>query len=165
MSIRIRHSEPGDAAEIHMILTAPHVVAGSMRLPHMPLASTEARLIPVPGRIQLTALFDDNVSGFAELLMETETFRAAHAGTLNMIATHPEYLRQGVCTALMSEIVELAEGLLGLRRLSLTVWAENEVAMGIYRQYGFETEGVLRSYVRTASGYSDAIVMARLFVD
>ena len=163
MPIRIRHSEPQDAGAIHEILTAPHVVAGSMRLAHMPLASTAARLAPIPGRIQLTALRDDEVAGFAELLLETETFRAAHAGVLNMIATHPEHLRQGVCTALLSEVLTLSEGVLGLRRLSLIVWTENEAAAEIYRKNGFETEGILRSYVRTANGYSDATAMARIF--
>lgn len=161
--INIRHTEPEDAVDIHEILVSPHVVAGTMRLPYMPLETTKERLVPAPDHLQLTALRGDGIAGFAELLLNRSSPRAMHCGELNMIATHPDHLRKGVCNALLSEVVRLAEGLLGLRRLSLTVWLENEAALDAYRRSGFKEEGHLRSYVRTESGYSDAIIMSRLF--
>ena len=69
---------------------------------------------------------------------------------------------RGVGRALMQHMVELADQWLGLVRLGLIVWANNERAIKLYEQFGFETEGMMRSYALWKGEYIDAVVMGRV---
>ncbi len=51
---------------------------------------------------------------------------------------------------------------MNLRRVELTVYADNQAAIGLYRKFGFETEGQLRDYAVRDGGYVDVLSMARL---
>jgi RimJ/RimL family protein N-acetyltransferase len=51
---------------------------------------------------------------------------------------------------------------LGLQRLQLHVWAQNERAVRAYERAGFEREGTLRRAMFHAGRYEDFLVMARL---
>ena len=46
MDLAIRHVTERDHEAVHEILTSPHVVAGSMRVPLSPLQQTRERLAP-----------------------------------------------------------------------------------------------------------------------
>ena len=69
--------------------------------------------------------------------------------------------RQGVGSALMAAVCEYADRWLGLLRLELTVFADNEVARRLYRRFGFEVEGRFRGYAMRDGVYVDAVSMAR----
>lgn len=55
MDLVIRHVAEEDVAAVHEILTSPHVVGGSMRVPLAPLRQTRERLAPARGVYQLVA--------------------------------------------------------------------------------------------------------------
>ena len=162
MTFTLRNAEPEDAAQIHAILISPHVVEGTMRLTFMPLATTRGRLLAQPGRYQIVALHKEEVVGFAELITHPENPRWAHYGEINLIATREDMQRQGVARALIEAVIDLADRQLGLERLELKVWSANATAQRIYETFGFEVEGRLRRYARSATGFNDAIVMGRL---
>ncbi|MFA3918793.1 GNAT family N-acetyltransferase [Ruegeria hyattellae] len=162
MPFTLRHAHPDDAPELHTILTSPHVVRGSMRLPFMPLNTTEDRLAYNRNRLQLVALDGGAIVGFAELLLNFDAPRAAHSADVNMIATREEDQGKGVARALMEAIIASCDTHLGIRRLSLTVWVDNTRAIDLYQALGFQEEGRMRDFVRTETGYGDAIKMARI---
>lgn len=162
MTMTIRHAQPSDAEELHAILTSHHVVQGTMRLPHMALKTTEDRLRPEPNRLQLVALAEEQVIGFAELLLNLDIPRAAHAAELNMVAIREDQQGKGVARALIEELLAMSDGYLGLHRLCLTVWSDNDRAIRLYQSLGFEEEGRLRDFVRREEGFGDAIKMARI---
>ncbi|WP_305984540.1 GNAT family N-acetyltransferase [Roseibium sp. MMSF_3544] len=162
MNYKLRHAEPVDAPQLHAILTSPHVVLGSMRLPYMRLKNTEDRLAADPNLVQIVAESDGEVIGFAELVLHQNIPRAAHAAELNMVVTHGERQGQGIARAMIEEVIRLCDGFYRIRRLSLIVWVDNTRAIELYRQLGFEEEGRLRDYVRTEEGYCDALQMARI---
>lgn len=162
MTYDIRQTEPDDAAAIHAMLTSPHVVDGTMRLPFASFASSVGRIEPRDGRYQLTALDDHEVVGFGELLTHPDVPRHAHAGEINMILTRSDRQGQGVGRALVKAMVDLSDDWLGLERLGLTVWTTNEHAIGLYKEFGFAIEGTLNRYVRWRGAFIDAHVMGRL---
>lgn len=161
MEITIRHVEPEDAAELHAILTSPHVVEGSMRLPYMPLSATKERIAPKPGTYQLAAWAGGDLVGFVELVTRPHNPRWAHNGEINLVAIRADRRQQGVARALMQHAIEFGERHLGLRRIGLYVWSDNEHAIGLYQSLGFEREGCLRQYARSPDGFYDAVVMGK----
>lgn len=162
MTFSIRHAELADAPDLHAILTSPHVVLGTMRLPYMRLKNTEDRLAADPNLVQLVAESEGKLTGFAELILHQDVPRASHSAELNMVATSKESQGNGIARGLIEELIRLCDGYFGIRRLSLIVWTNNTRAIELYRSLGFEEEGVLKDYVRTEAGFCDAVQMARL---
>jgi putative acetyltransferase len=162
MDCTIRHVEPGDAPAIHAILTSPHVIDGSMRLPYAPLSSTEARLAAKPGTHVLVADRDGEAVGFAELVTYPEHPRHAHAGELNMIVVREDLQGQGIGQALVAAVLSLADDWLMIDRVGLVVWVQNDHALRLYQRFGFEIEGTLRRYARWRGTLIDAHVLGRL---
>jgi putative acetyltransferase len=162
MECMIRHAEPGDAPALHAILTSPHVIDGSMRLPFSPLSSTEARLEPQPGYHHLIAVEGEEVVGFAEFVTHPTVPRHAHAGELNMIVVREDRQGRGIGQALMAAVLNLADNWLMLDRVGLIVWVRNQHAVRLYQARGFEIEGTMRNYVRWRGQLIDAHVMGRL---
>jgi L-phenylalanine/L-methionine N-acetyltransferase len=68
MDLVIRHVKEQDHEAVHEILTSPHVLSGSMRVPFAPLQQTRERLTPTRGIYQLVAEAEDRVVGFGELI-------------------------------------------------------------------------------------------------
>ena len=162
MARSIRHARPDDAAELHDILTSPLVVRGTMRLPYMSSETTVVRLAHDPNRLQLVLEESDQITGFAELLLHTDIPRASHAAELNMVVVHQDHLRAGVARSLIEALIEMCDTFLGIHRLELTVWQDNSGAIALYESLGFSKEGVMRDYVRSETGFNDAVKMARL---
>jgi putative acetyltransferase len=78
------------------------------------------------------------------------------------MSVHRDWRGRGVGTALMTAAVHLAENWLGLTRLELTVFTDNEAAIALYRKFGFEVEGTMRRYALRDGQYVDSHAMARL---
>ncbi|HEX5502414.1 MAG TPA: GNAT family N-acetyltransferase [Thermomicrobiales bacterium] len=87
--------------------------------------------------------------------------RRRHSGSIGM-AVHDDYQGRGVGTALLAAAVDLADNWLGLRRLELTVFADNAPAVHLYEKFGFAREGTLRAFALRNGEYVDAYSMARL---
>ena len=68
---------------------------------------------------------------------------------------------QGVGTALMSALCDYADNWLGTLRIELTVYADNAVALRLYRKFGFQIEGTFRGYAMRDGVFVDALAMAR----
>ena len=69
---------------------------------------------------------------------------------------------QGIGTALLEAVLDLADNWLMLRRVELEVYADNGGAIRLYQRLGVETEGCKREAAVKAGAYVDTLVMARL---
>jgi RimJ/RimL family protein N-acetyltransferase len=66
---------------------------------------------------------------------------------------------RGIGRALMGAAIEWARSK-GVYKITLDVWPHNEAALRLYRSFGFEEEGYLRSHYRRRSGELwDAVLM------
>jgi putative acetyltransferase len=63
---------------------------------------------------------------------------------------------------MMNAVLDVADNWLGLTRVELTVFADNERAIRLYQGCGFETEGRFRRYAMRDGVLVDALAMARL---
>lgn len=62
-------------------------------------------------------------------------------GAIANLAIHPGYRRQGIASALLKEAIAYAERH-DLQRLTLEVRTSNQAAIALYRQFGFELDGI-----------------------
>ena len=158
--IHIRAAEPADAQAVAEIFACPTVQANTLQLPFRPIDHHRARLQPDPYTHQLVAEIDRRVVGMLGLHLERSPRRSDCAGF--GMAVHDAFQGQGVGSALMAAMLDLADNCLGIRRLELQVYADNTAGVRLYEKFGFRTEGTLIAFARRAGTLVDAYYMARL---
>lgn len=158
--IRVRSAEPSDAEAVHEIFQCPRVVANTLQVPFGSLEATRSRLQPDPHRYRLAAEIDGRVVGMLGLHLVSNP-RRSDCAAIGM-AVHDKFQGQGVGSALMRAMLDLADGWLGLRRIELEVYCDNTPAVHLYEKFDFHVEGTLREYARRAGELVDAYYMARL---
>ncbi len=84
--------------------------------------------------------------------------RFAHNAELG-IGVLKEYWGRGVASALMTELLEYARENQYIERVFLTVMAENERAIALYKKFGFEQKGVREKFSKVNGRCLDAIYM------
>jgi putative acetyltransferase len=163
------HAEPGiavrgatreDARALWEIHTCRGVVGVTLQLPYQSPEEWERRLAePRPNTYQLVAEVEGWVVG--GLGLSVGRGRRAHVAGIGM-GVHDAYQGRGVGTALMVAAIELAERWLGVHRLELEVFTDNEPALRLYRRFGFVVEGTRRRFALRDGEWVDAHAMARL---
>ena len=161
MSYTIRHATAADAEAVWRNMTDESAYNGTLQLPYSSLDRWRERLAPSDGTVSLVACAGEQIVGNASLHTNPKMPRRAHAGSLGM-AVPAAWQRKGVGTALLGAIIELADHWLGLGRLELNVYVDNEAALALYRKYDFEIEGTLRGYALRRGVLVDTYAMARL---
>ena len=81
---------------------------------------------------------------------------------LSVIVGHPDDRNRGFGAEAIGRIVRYAFEDLDLNRVGLSVFEFNDTAISTYERLGFEHEGRLRSAVKRADGFYDAILMSVL---
>jgi len=160
--LQIRRAEPDDCSALHEIFNCPKVFAGTLQLPYTSRELWRQRLAePDDGTYQLVAVVGDRVVGVLGVHTFPNKPRRRHAGAIGM-GVHDEWQGKGIGTALMRAALDLADKWLNLTRLELEVYTDNEAAIRLYEQFGFEREGVLRQHAFRDGRYVDSYLMARL---
>ena len=162
MDIRVRRAEPPDfeAWTRHFEDESAH--AGTLQLPFPSREQWKKRLSEVQdGHYLFCACAGDEIVGNAGMHPASTSPRRAHAMGIGM-AVPSAWQGKGVGTALMSAMCGLADGWLNVIRLELTVYADNERAIALYRKFGFTIEGTHKAYALRAGRYVDAHAMARI---
>ncbi|MEI8324121.1 MAG: GNAT family N-acetyltransferase [Betaproteobacteria bacterium] len=161
MTITIRHVEPADYTACALIYAQPLAAAGTLQIPLQSAEVWKRRLETIaPLDRILVAVVDGKVVGNLGL-HPAANVRRAHVAGIGM-AVRDDHQGQGVGTALLRAAIDLADNWLNLLRLELTVYADNEAALRLYRGQGFVLEGTHRAYALRHGRYVDALAMARL---
>ena len=161
MEITIRKAEPTDTEGMWKCYTAPQVVRNTLQLPYRSLESVRELLTKGgEGEHILVAVIDGEVVGTIGLHTSSRP-RIAHKAEIGMMV-RDDWQGKGVGAAMMQAVIDLADKWLNLARIELTVFTDNELAIALYRKFGFEIEGTLRKYAFRDGEFVDAYAMARI---
>jgi len=109
----------------------------------------------------MVAELDGVIMGSAGLFPIGTGARTRHNAMFG-IAVHPDVQGCGVGDALLGAIVTHADGWLGLQRVELDVFVDNDRARVLYERHGFVLEGRARMTAMRRGTYVDSFAMARL---
>jgi putative acetyltransferase len=113
-------------------------------------------------RASLVAVHGDRVIGHLDVTRE-EGSVTRHVASIGM-AVAPDWRGRGVGSALLAEAIRWARQV-GVEKLVLSVYPDNEAALGLYRKFGFVEEGRLTGHSKKSIGYRDEIVMGRWLIE
>jgi putative acetyltransferase len=157
--ILIRAMEASDLPALTEAWNQPLAYAGTLQLPYTSLEARERRYAGNPGATRLVAVIDGTAIGMIGLHREAD--RRAHVASIGM-AVHDAYAGRGAGSALMAAVIDLADNWLQIKRLELSVYADNARAIALYERFGFEREGFHRAYSWRNGAFVDSLSMARL---
>lgn len=160
-TIIVRARESRDLEAITAIMACPGVVHGTLQLPFRSLEERRDQYSqPQPGSHSFVAEIDGRVVGQSGLHLDRAP-RRRHCASIGM-AIHDDFQGQGIGSALLAAMLDLADNWLNLRRIELTVYPDNPAAVRLYEKFGFVIEGTHRDYAFRNGTYVDAYAMARL---
>jgi L-phenylalanine/L-methionine N-acetyltransferase len=161
-AITIRRATVGDADALQATFASPKAMAGTLQLPFPSLERWRKWLADVASDdYVLVAEVAGDVVGNLGLHPASKSPRRRHAAGLGM-SVRDDWQGRGVGTALMTAAMDLADNWLNYTRIELTVYTDNVAALALYRRFGFEIEGTLRSYAFRGGRFIDAYTMGRL---
>ena len=159
--IVIRRAELADAAQLQQVYANTNTYSGTLQLPHPSLELWQERLKHQDQNdTVLVALIDGVVVGNAGLHQEKNS-RRRHVANLG-IGVADSFAGRGVGSALLAELVSLADNWLNIARLELTVFCDNAAGIHLYGKFGFEIEGTHRADALRNGVFVDTYSMARL---
>lgn len=156
----IRAASVEDAEAMSELIGQPGFRFGTLRLPY-PKAGQTRRWLESQGddAVNLMAVLDGKIVGNAGLVRHSG--RRHHAANIG-IGVHDDFVGRGIGSALMRELIDVADNWLNLKRLELNVYTDNAVAIRLYERLGFKPEGVFVAYAFRDGAYVDSMAMARI---
>ncbi|WP_245807644.1 GNAT family N-acetyltransferase [Halobacillus massiliensis] len=117
------------------------------------------KMLNEEGKLAILAEYEGEIIGFLDF-HNGHKKRLQHQGSFGM-SVAAEFRNQGIGKALVTELLNWAENNTLIEKVSLEVFAENTIAISLYKRTGFTVEGQKRKAVKVDTRkYFDLIVMA-----
>lgn len=114
------------------------------------------------GYPHFVAICAEQIVGWCDIIPQ-DLPAHAHCADLG-IALLPNFRHQGIGSALMQVSLKAAKAY-DLKRITLTVYADNTTAIGFYQRFGLQAEGLQRQAALLMGVYHDVVCMGLLFED
>ncbi|MER2225455.1 MAG: GNAT family N-acetyltransferase [Carnobacterium sp.] len=166
MEFYIRPINSGDGKGLNELRRMPGVFENILGIPSERIQQNEEFVVNMDSnQHQFVAI--SKVQDNEELIVGTAglsvngNHRMRHSGNIG-IMIHKDYQNQGVGSALIAALIDVADNWLMLVRLELTVFEKNERAIHLYEKFGFEKEGLKRLAAIKEGKYENEYLMARI---
>lgn len=166
MEFYIRPINSGDGKGLNELRRMPGVFENILGIPSERIQQNEDFVVNMDSnQHQFVAI--SKVQDNKELIVGTAglsvngSHRMRHSGNIG-IMIHKDYQNQGVGSALIAALIDVADNWLMLVRLELTVFEKNERAIHLYEKFGFEKEGLKRLAAIKEGKYENEYLMARI---
>lgn len=156
--VNVRPAAMADARDIHALRVMAGVFENILSLQSERLEDVEDFLRGMRDPL-LAAEVEGHVVGLAGLEV-SKPARQRHVGTIG-IMVHRDYQGRGIGRSLLSALLDIADRWLMLKRVQLTVFTDNQRAIGLYKSLGFVVEGTERFAAIRDGRYADEYLMAR----
>lgn len=159
--LTIRSIRKDDLPALHEIVNMPDVAELLGPIPPLTYEKFEkwhGGFIEEPRHIALVAEVKKKIIGLVSIGIGEEIYRY---DCWLAIYVHKDFWYRGVGTQLMKAIVDVARDI-GLRRISLGVYADNKAAIRMYKKVGFKIEGYSKYGIYTFGKYMDTVLMGLL---
>lgn len=161
MEIKVRRTEPADVDALVRIFGGESAFSQTLQLPYPSNQSWKQKIENTPEHVYgFVAEIDGEVVGNLGLSVEQRA-RRRHVASIGIVVSEAHFGR-GVGSALLAAAIDLAENWLGVTRLELTVFVDNERAIGLYKKHGFVVEGEAQGFALRNGVFVNACYMARL---
>jgi putative acetyltransferase len=156
----------GDAKGINELRHMPGVFENILGIPSERIKRTEDYILNMDNNThQFVATIADEsgsekVIGTAALSVFANN-RLRHSGSIG-IMVHIDYQGNGIGCELMETLLDISDNWLMLVRVELSVFIDDQKALGLYNKLGFEIEGTKRKAGIRGGKYIDEYMMARL---
>lgn len=158
--LTIRAVAQTDYPAITQIYETESVIGQTSQIPHRNEAFWRQYVDRMGERaVSLVAVLDERIVGHMTICMDGRP-RRRHTAWFG-IAVHADYQSRGIGRALMRELVHQSDNWLNIAKLELGVFADNERAIALYRDFGFVEEGRLVDDIFKNGRYCDTLLMAR----
>ena len=165
--ISLRPVEPADVDTLYIFENSPGAVRTGFASAPVSRQSlweyAEAYSADIFAEKQLRLMIVENSSGKTVGTIDLAEFdprdRRAFAG----IYIAEDSRRRGYAYAAIELIKEYCASTLGMHQLAAVVAADNAPSRALFEKAGFKTCGRLRSWLRTGSTYTDALILQILF--
>ena len=166
--LALREAEKADAADLIRFLNQVGAESDYMTLDEAGILMDEDQMVQFIQRqaesdnqLYLLALLDNEIAGIVSITADFHE-RIRHIGQV-FIVVKKAFWNQGLGRILLEEAVDWAENGSSLRRLELTVQVRNERAVHLYKELGFEIEGLQKrgAYLREGI-FLDVYLMGKL---
>lgn len=163
MEITIRAREPSDAAAYQRLYSHPEVYAWTLQLPFPSVASWQKKFekMDAAGFITFVAEIDGEMVGELTLFVDHKP-RTRHGISFG-IGVEPAFSGRGVGEKLLRTAMDYARNWLGITRMELEVFDDNQRALRLYQRLGFIQEGIRRQAALREGKLRDVVIMAKLF--
>lgn len=161
LSPYLRAVRLSDAEALCTIFNMPGVRRGTLRIPFETVESWERRIAKSGAESTwIVAEVEGKVVGHGNLTVQSAP-RRAHIGEI-VVGVDDGFVGRGIGAAILAALLDVADNWRGLKRVELTVYADNEPAIRLYTRYGFVVEGRHLKAGFTDGAYHDVLTMARL---
>jgi L-phenylalanine/L-methionine N-acetyltransferase len=116
--------------------------------------------IACANRVEVVGVVDSKAIGFGGLYVMGDGL--GHSGWV-LLGVNEARQGRGVGARVLQLLLAAASVMIGLRRVQLTVFADNDAAIRLYQRFGFEIEGRHRDFVRRGEHFIDAFTMAKVY--
>jgi putative acetyltransferase len=162
--VEYRRAVAADAESVARLMSDEAVFAGLLQLPYPTPDLWRKRLetqVTDQDALHLVGVAGGHVIGSGGLGRDAKSLRRRHVAGLGL-SVAAEWQGRGIGSELMRRLLDWADNWVGVLRIELGVYTDNERAIALYRKFGFQLEDTQRAYALRKGVYVESHMMARL---